>query len=210
MLQPVLSELQPLLRARLDAALAEWVDAGAPSSHLRIAAGDQEGLALALALATNAAEVALIVLDLAETKSFPDGGDARLGGGHECAAVAAALPSLGLTTLARHEFYGFWLRAHAVGMPEAVPASPHAALAPPSAALKKLLAVLPSRAARDTISAFEFAVARSRAEARGECTDAEQQRLRVLAASIGLPPERAEPMISAPAAEAEPFDPLDF
>ena len=114
---------QPYLRSLMDAALSEWLAAGGKEGQ--DALREEPRITAALALASNVAELALIPLALAAGDQGRD--------------WTESVPALGLTTLARHEFYGAWLRAYALESPGVVTDVTGAASL--SASLKKLLGV---------------------------------------------------------------------
>ena len=149
---------QPLLRSLVDAALSGWLDArGTEAQSAPTTQRADPRLAAPFALATNAAELALLPLSLAvdglaSRSASPDSVETRppdrplaLPPG-----LPSELPSLGLTTLARHEFYRAWLRGYATESHGALTAA--APIASRSAALKQLLGVRRPTEKRDRIA----------------------------------------------------------
>ncbi|KAL1499852.1 hypothetical protein AB1Y20_012535 [Prymnesium parvum] len=170
---------EPLLAARAAAAIGGWLEARG---------GEGEGEAMAMA--TSAAELALVAVDLVVVEE----GEA----GEGEAALIEMIPTLALTTLARqvrtHELYGAWVRAHALSSAAATAVLPHRLSL--SAALRKLLGVLPSRALKDATAAFQAAVGASLKQSQAGLAGEETERLLRLAKSIGLSAQRAEAIMA--------------
>ena len=163
-------------------ALDSAIDVLANSGDGSIDPTDDEALRLlspAFSLATAAAELAMISLDLApEDPADPVG----------------LLPSLALTTRARHAFFSAYAHAYTLGLLSLPPAAPSTCRSHPLA-IRKLLAVLPASATRDSAAALRTAALRSAvpSEMGPPCIlPVERERLIRLAEALGLSAEQAE------------------